>query len=186
MNIVELTNTIKEVGLSQTPIKSVYSGDVYENWNHGEVNYGSLNFGLQSISYNGNLCTYTYIFYYGDRLLQDKSNVGEIYTDGVNAIQAVVNILNDSYAVDIPEIVSYTPFEQQFMDYLAGVYATVEITTNSEIGLCSIDDFQYIDSREVLIEQLTEKINQYKAQDEELHVLLQTILHKLNGEINEE
>ena len=94
MNVNELIHKICEIALSQDTIKSVYNGDVYDNWNSAEVNYGSLNIGLQNITYNEQLCTYSFIFYYGDRLLQDKKNINAIFTDGVNSIQAVVNLLN--------------------------------------------------------------------------------------------
>lgn len=181
MNVNELMNKIKEVALSQTIIKSVYDGDVYDNWNSAEVKYGSLNIGLQSTSYNGNTVTYTMILYYGDRLLQDKSNVNAIYSDGINAIQSVINILNQIEHVDIPEQIEYTPFEQKFMDYLAGMYATVEITTESSLGLCNMDDFEYTDDKDVLIKRLIDEINKYKEDDAELAELLYEILHKING-----
>lgn len=182
MNVNELIYKITEIALTQEPVKSVYNGDVYENWNSAEVNYGSFNIGLQNITYNGNLCTYSFIFYYGDRLLQDKSNVNAIYSDGVNTIQSIINILNQM-EMDIPEQVEYTPFEQKFMDYLAGVYAQVDITTESTLGFCNINDYEYIDDKDELIKQLIEEINKYKVADAELSVLLQSILHKINGEI---
>ena len=95
-----------------------------------------------------------------------------------------MNILNNAYNVEIPENVNYTPFEQKFMDYLAGVYATVEITTDSSIGLCSMDDYDYSkDDKDKLIEQLIEEIIKYKDEDKRLALLLQEILHKINGEI---
>lgn len=184
MNTRELINTIKKVSLTQTPVKSVYDGDVYEVWNSSEINFGSMNIGLQNITYDNNLCTYTFVIYYGDRLLQDKSNVNNIYTDGVNAIQSVLNILNEEYRIDISENIRYIPFQQEFMDYLAGVYATVDMTTDSTIGLCSIDKYEYIDDREVLIERLIETINEYKVKDAELANLLQEILYKIDGEIS--
>lgn len=181
MNVKELIYKISEIALTQEPVKSVYNGDVYENWNSAETKYGSFNIGLQNISYGGNLCTYTFILYYGDRLLQDKSNVNAIYSDGVNVIQSVINILNDTYA-DISEDVTYTPFEQKFMDYLAGVYAQVNITVESPIGICSMDVYEYADDKDKFIEKLIEEINKYKAEDAELALLLQEILHKINGE----
>lgn len=184
MNTRELINIFKKVSLTQTPVKSVYDGDVYEVWNSSEVNFGSMNIGLQNITYNNNLCTYTFVIYYGDRLLQDKSNVNNIYTDGVNAIQSVLNILNEEYRIDISENINYIPFQQEFMDYLAGVYATVDMTTDSTIGLCSIDKYEYIDDREALIERLIETINEYKVKDAELANLLQEILYKIDGEIS--
>ena len=84
--------------------------------------------------------------------------------------------------MDIPEQIDYTPFEQKFMDYIAGVYATVEITTESTLGLCSIDNYEYTDDKDKLIERLIEEINKYKANDTELALLLQEILYKINGE----
>jgi hypothetical protein len=181
MNVNEIIYKISEVALSQEPVKSVYNGDVYENWNSAEVNYGSFNIGLQNVTYQGNFCIYTFVLYYGDRLGQDKKNLNSIITDGVNTIQSVVNILNQ-LDMDIPEQINYTPFEQKFMDYLAGVYATVEITTESTLGLCSIDNYEYTDDKDKLIERLIEEINKYKAKDEELALLLQEILHKVGGE----
>lgn len=182
MNVNELIHKICEIALSQDTIKSVYNGDVYTNWNSAEVNYGSLNIGLQNITYNEQLCTYSFIFYYGDRLLQDKNNINSIFTDGINSIQAVVNLLNQEDKIDIEEQVLYTPFEQQFMDYLAGVYAQIDITVPSPIGLCSIDKYEYEDDKDKLIERLIEEINKYKVKDAELALLLQEILHKVGGE----
>ena len=185
MNVNQITDKIKEIAASLETVNSVFEGDVYENWNSAEIKYGSFNVGLQNVSNDGNLCTYTFVFYYGDRLTQDKSNVNSIYTDGINTIQSVINVLNTLDMVDIQEPITFTPFEQNFMDYLAGVYATVEITTESPIGLCSIDNYEYTDDKDKLIERLIEEINKYKTEDAELSLLLQEILHKISGEIAE-
>lgn len=140
MNVNQITDKIKEIAISLETVNSVFEGDVYDNWNSAEIKYGSFNVGLQNVSNDGNLCTYTFVFYYGDRLTQDKSNVNSIYTDGVNTIQSVINVLN-YMQFDISEQINYTPFEQQFMDYLAGVYATVDIVTSSSLGFCNMDDY---------------------------------------------
>lgn len=141
MNITEIIDKIKYLTLSRQAAKSFYDGDVYDNWNSSEIKYGSVNAGLQNITYDSNLVTYTFVLYYGDRLLQDKTNVNSIYDDGVRTLQSVINGLNDEDGVDIEGEIVYTPFQQKFMDYLAGVYATVDIVCESELGLCSIDDF---------------------------------------------
>lgn len=184
MNTIEIINKIKEVALTQEVVKSVYDGDVYTNWNSGEVKYGSVNIGLREITNNGNFTTYTLILYYADRLLQDESNANEVISDGTNALQSIINILNQIDFVNIADNITYTPFVQKFADYLAGVYAQVEITTDSALGYCSLNDYVYISDKDKLIEQLIEKINEYKTQDEELSVLLQEILYKINGENN--
>lgn len=182
MNVNEITDKIKEIAISLETVNSVFEGDVYENWNSAEIKYGSFNVGLQNVSNDRNLCTYTFVFYYGDILTQDKSNVNSIYTDGINTIQSVINVLNTLDMVDIQEPITFTPFEQNFMDYLAGVYAQVNITTDSTLGYCSLDNYVYIDDKDKLIEQLIEEINKYKTEDAELALLLQEILHKVGGE----
>lgn len=185
MNVNELIHKIKEVALSQQTVNSVYDGDVYTSWNSAEVKYASVNIGIQDISNNGNFTTYNVVLYYGDRLLQDKSNVNSIYTDGTNTLQSIINILNTIDMVDIQEPVTYTLFEQKFMDYLAGVYCQIQITTDSMIGNCSLDEYVYIDDKDKIIEKLIEEINKYKTEDAELALLLQEILYKINGDGNE-
>lgn len=140
MNTVELIDKIKAIALSQ-PIQSVFDGDVYENWNSAETKYGSVNIGIQDIVYDSNLCTYSLVFYYGDRLLQDKRNVNRLYADGVRILQSIINQLNLEDTVEISGPITYHPFAQQFSDYLAGVYATVEVEVESELGLCDIEAF---------------------------------------------
>lgn len=143
MNVNEIVNIIKGTAHAQRGVNSFYDGDVYENWNSAEVKYGSVNVGIQNITYNSNLVTYSLIFYYGDRLLQDKKNVNSVYSDGVRVLQSIINHLNNIDGIDIPEEIMYTPFEQKFMDYLAGVYATVDIQCESELGLCDIDELDF-------------------------------------------
>ena len=142
MNNIELLNRIKEVSLSQQTCNSTFDGNVYDNWNNGEVKYGSVNADIERISYNSNLCTYSVVLYYGDRLLQDKSNFNQIITDGVNTLQSVINLLNKDDYIDIPDSVEYVPFEQKFCDYLAGVYCQFDLITDSAIGLCTLDDYE--------------------------------------------
>lgn len=182
MNVTELINKIKEVALSQQTVNSVYDGDVYDNWNSAEVKYASVNIGIQSISNENNFSVYNIILYYGDRLLQDKSNVNSIFTDGTNTLQSIINILNTIDMIDVIEPVTYTLFKQKFMDYLAGVYCQINITTDSALGNCSLDDYVYIDDKDKIIEKLIEEINKYKTEDAELTVLLQEILCKISGE----
>lgn len=185
MNVNELILRIKEVALSQQTVNSVYDGDVYKNWNSAEAKYASVNIGIQEISNQDNFTTYNVVLYYGDRLLQDEKNVNSIYTDGTNTLQSIINILNTMDMIDIVEPITYTPFEQKFMDYLAGVYCQIQITTDSMIGNCSLDNYVYIDDKDKLIERLIEMINEYRTKDAELSILLQDILYKLTSEVVE-
>ena len=162
MNVNQITDKIKEIAISLETVNSVFEGDVYENWNSTEIKYGSFNVGLQNVSNDGNLCTYTFVFYYSDRLTQDKSNANSIYSDGVNTIQSVINVLN-YMQFDISEQINYTPFEQKFMDYLAGVYATVNIVTSSSLGFCNMDDYNIEEIIEIVKNGVYDVTNYTKA-----------------------
>ena len=162
MNVNQITDKIKEIAISLETVNSVFEGDVYENWNSTEIKYGSFNVGLQNVSNDGNLCTYTFVFYYSDRLTQDKSNANSIYSDGVNTIQSVINVLN-YMQFDISEQINYTPFEQKFMDYLAGVYATVNIVTSSSLGFCNMDDYNIEEVIEIVKNGVYDVTNYTKA-----------------------
>lgn len=133
MSSVELMETIKRIALHQIVIQSAFDGDAYLNWNSSEIRYGSFNVSLRDITYNGNLTTYSLVLYYGDRLLQDGSNANQIYTDGINALQSTINLLNRASNVEIEDDIRYTPFIQTFADYLAGVYTTINLTTEMEV-----------------------------------------------------
>lgn len=182
MNSIELINAIKQIAISQQTVYSVYDGDVYDNWNSAETKYGSVNISMQGIVNNGNYTTYTLLLYYGDRLQQDKRNVNSIYTDGVNTLQSIINLLNTHDFIDIDSTVNYTLFEQKFMDYLAGAYCQIRVTTDSMLGYCALDDYVYIDDKDRLIIKLIDEINKHKAEDERLSGLLLEILYKIVGE----
>lgn len=182
MNTVELVSLVKDIGLSQELVKTVTDGDVYENWNTTEIKYGAVNIGIQNISYQSQQSVYNLILYYGDRLEQDKSNLNSIYTDGLNALQSIINILYQLDNVDIDDNVLYTPFEQKFADYLAGVYCSVAIRVDSSIGLCSVDEYNWKDDKDEIIERLREEIAEYKTKDEQLLHILEEIIYKLLGE----
>lgn len=147
MNVTEIINKIKEVALSQKTVNSVFDGDVYENWNSGEIQFGSVNVGIQTVLNEQQITTFSIVLYYGDRLLQDKSNVNDIWTDGCNTLQSIINILNSFDMVNIEEPIEFTLFEQKFMDYLAGAYCNVDIVTDSVLGTCEMDEYTYIDER---------------------------------------
>lgn len=137
MNAVELINKAREIACQHQLVKSFFDGDVYTNWNTTEIKYGSVNVGIENIWRNANTIQYDVVFYYADRLLQDNANTNAIYSDGVNVLQSIINLLEED--VDIAYPIQYTPFNQQFTDYLAGVYCRVSITSEFPLGNCTID-----------------------------------------------
>lgn len=131
MNMVELIKHIKEVAASLAMVQSVYSEDVYINWNSAEARFASVNVAVETVTRNSNNAEYGVVLYYADRLLQDKSNSEAVYTDAVNVLQSILNNLDEDLEVVYP--VQYTPFSQKFADYLAGAYCRVTILAPFDI-----------------------------------------------------
>lgn len=138
MNKVELNKYIKSI-VDQIPVvNSFYTDDVYEIWNGEEVKYGSVCFCITSSSVGDNTTTWSGLIYYGDRLLEDKSNKDAVQTDAINVISYIMKyILNDDDIVTINYPTQIELFEQKFVDYLAGGYATIQIETENNVGICN-------------------------------------------------
>ena len=136
MNIVQLNNFIEKIVSCTETVKSFYTNSVYECWNTEEVKYGSISFCITKTQMRERTMTYDAIIYYGDRLLEDKSNRNAIWSDATQVIQSIIGTVN---SVDGEITISYpynlTLFEQKFADELAGAYAEISIEVEG-VGEC--------------------------------------------------
>lgn len=136
MNIVQLNNFIEKIVSCTEVVKSFYTNSVYECWNAEEVKYGSISFCITKTQMRERTMTYDAIIYYGDRLLEDKSNRNAIWSDATQVIQSIIGTVN---SVDGEITISYpynlTLFEQKFADELAGAYAEISIEVEG-VGEC--------------------------------------------------
>lgn len=92
---------------------------------------------------NGSLMTYTVVFYYLDRALNDFSNSTDAYSSGIETLKNLVNLLrNDEDIVKVSDEISYNPFKatdtKVLSDNCFGVYAQVQITVLNDT-LCGLD-----------------------------------------------
>ena len=84
-----------------------------------------------------NTTEYQLTLYYIDRLFEDKSNVLDIHSTGIQVLAKIINILNyENDNIDIDFNINATTFEQKFSDYCAGVYVNLNVIVNNEISLC--------------------------------------------------
>lgn len=135
MNTIEVIKEMSDIAIQIPQVKKVSDGDVYTNWNSGEIEYGSINIAISNITKQEQTLTYTIYLYYGDRLLQDKSNYTNICTDAEYVLNLIINTLEG----EVEEPYDITFFEQQFADYLAGGYVIFNYTVDSNIGECELD-----------------------------------------------
>ena len=138
MNINQLYKYIGAIS-EQIPLVHSYSNkSVYDYWNMDEVKYGSVCFSVQNVSAGSHTTTYTGILYYGDRLMEDRSNIESVYSDATLSLQTIINTLSNSDDVEITFPIQITYFEQEFADQLAGAYANLTITVEG-VGQCGFD-----------------------------------------------
>ena len=197
MNVNQIINLIREVAISQTMVNSVYDGDVYANWNKLDVKYGSVNVGLKEITYDikRGQNIYSFILYYGDRLLSDNSNSNDIYTDGIRVLQSIINNLNNQSNLDVVidmDNITYYPIypygfyqpndDNTYQDLIAGVNVEIDVTVPSELDACTLDNYEYVSEKDKLIEHLYELLRAYRIRDAELAPVLQGIIKKVTGE----
>ena len=136
MNVVQLNQYVGNIATALPDVQSYYNQSVYECWNNQEVKYGSFVFAIKNVRPQREVTRFDCVVYYGDRLLEDRSNCSGIQSDAINIIQAVVNsIENSSDNVDIQQPVQCVLFEQKFADELAGAYANLVIETET-VGGC--------------------------------------------------
>lgn len=154
MNIVQLNNFIEKIVSCTETVKSFYTNSVYECWNTEEVKYGSISFCITKTQMRERTMTYDAIIYYGDRLLEDKSNRNAIWSDATQVIQSIIGTVN---SVDGEITISYpynlTLFEQKFADELAGAYAEISIEVEG-IGECGDLLYGYEDGEGVKLESV--------------------------------
>lgn len=127
MDFKTFYDTVKSYALNTQNVESYYIGDVYTNWNSLNVTYGSFDININYIRRTGNLDVVNCTFYYGNKLLNDSSNVFQVQSDGYNAIINVINHLKEDYEIEDYEDIQVYPFFQQFSDILAGAYADLNI-----------------------------------------------------------
>lgn len=144
MNLAQVVQYIKNIALEHPLVKSFYEGDPILYLNSEEIKYGAFILTQQSFNNvvkESNIKKYTFDCTYADRLTEDGSNKLVVQTDGINVIHEVFNyIKNNSETCNVPLPISFSTFEQKFVDSLAGSFATVTLEVEDETGDC---DFYY-------------------------------------------
>lgn len=137
MKLVELNDLIYGVFSSMTLVKSTYPVDAYLAWDNLQVKYPSLAYALVAAETDGNIDTYTYRFYCGDRLTDAKTNYILNYGEEMAIIEKGLNAISNSDGIlDVEFPRRYQFARQKFSDVLSVAYVDAQIHVQSEIGEC--------------------------------------------------
>lgn len=132
-NIVE---DIINIAKNQPNIGYVGYGDVYQLNSVPNIDYSVFFVTQQNHSLENDIMTYNLTLFYIDRLLNDESNMLQIHSQGILEINNIVNLFNEISDDEIDLSVNYTTFTHRFTDNCAGVFATVKITSENDLGIC--------------------------------------------------
>lgn len=129
MNLNELYEKIKYIGQLKVGVNSVYLEEPYSAWNTHDVKYGSLSVYIESGNVVDNIITYNVNLYWGDRITETGDNIFQIQSEAINIINDIVLDLEQCEDIVGIGYSSFTVFKQKFVDFLAGVYTTIQVST---------------------------------------------------------
>lgn len=137
MTLKEIITKIKKVAKKQRNIGYVGEGDIYTLNSLPNIDYSVIFITQSNHSITTDLCEYNINLFYVDRLFEDDSNRLEVQSHGITIINNIINELSSTdIDIDVEYPISFTTFTQRFTDDCAGVFATVKITTDNELGMC--------------------------------------------------
>lgn len=135
MTLSQTIGLFEGVAKQQPSINMIVQNDVYRINSAPSLKYGVFAWtqGQHSGSING-MTTFSFTFFYVDRLTEDKSNQIEIQSVGCETIGNILRLLDEH---DV-EVGSYTmqTFNQRFTDECAGVFCNVSLSVNPQ-SMCN-------------------------------------------------
>lgn len=139
MTLLEIITKLQDIAKNKPNINFVGEGDIYQLNHLPNIDYGVFFITQGSHSVEENTAYYQLNLFYVDRLADNESNRLTIQSNGIEAITNILNALVFTEDVDVEYPLSFTPFYQRFADECTGVYCTVTLITDSNLGICSYE-----------------------------------------------
>lgn len=155
MRLNELNNTIRDCALQHPLVNFCTEGDIYARYGGRDCRYPAIHLTVTNVSKQSSVWVYNYTIFYIDRLLADKSNKIQIQDAGVLVIQQILNKLKSSYDYFDFSNLSFTFWteDDKLSDVCAGVYCTVQIQVEDNVGDCS--DYLYVPQKDINLQDKT-------------------------------
>ena len=137
MTLQQVIKAFEMVASQQPSVNMIVQNDIFRLNSKSDARYGVFGWtqGQHSASIDSDMFTYSFTFFYVDRLKNDVSNQIEVQSVG---IQTLDNILRGLEELDIFVSSSYSfqTFNQRFLDECAGVFCNVSLQVPVD-SLCS-------------------------------------------------
>lgn len=128
MTLQQVIKAFEMVASQQPSVNMIVQNDIFRLNSKSDARYGVFGWtqGQHSSSADSSFFTYSFTFFYVDRLKNDVSNQIEVQSVG---IQTLDNILRGLEELDIfvGSPYSFQTFNQRFLDECAGVFCNVSL-----------------------------------------------------------
>lgn len=140
MTLLEVIKAIELVASQQPSINMVVRNDIFRLNSKSDARYGVFGWtqGQHSTSPDSNLITYSFTFFYVDRLQNDLKNQIEVQSVGVQTLDNILRRL-DELGLYSDSTYNFQTFNQRFFDECAGVFCNVSL--NVPISSICAEDF---------------------------------------------
>lgn len=144
MTLLETIRTIERVASLQPAINMIVRNDVFRLSTVPDARYGVFawlqNQHISNVA--SSLITYSFTFFYVDRLTENLSNQVEIQSVGIQTLDNIIRTLEE-LGVFAENDYTFQVFNQRFADECAGVFCNVTLSVPKDI-ICA-DTFDDID-----------------------------------------
>lgn len=139
MTLQQLIYNILEIAKEKPNIRTAREGNVYDLNKMPDVEYNVFWITQGQHSVDENQITYNFTMFYINRLTDDFVNKVEIHSDGIVELINIINTISEELDCDIEFPISFTTFNERFADECAGVFASVNIVVDNNLGNCHFD-----------------------------------------------
>lgn len=138
MTLSEVIRVIEAAARCQPSVRCIVRNDVYRLNELPDARYGCFAW-LQnehSADLSGGVLSFSFTFFYVDRLTDDRSNETDIQSTGINTLYNIGRTLEDRGLMMEPERMTFQTFNQRFADDCAGVFSRLTLIAPA-FGLCA-------------------------------------------------
>ena len=129
MTLLETIRSIERVAATQPVVNMIVRNDLFRLNAVPDAKYGVFAW-LQdehTANTDSSLISYSFTFFYVDRLTENKSNQMEVQSVGIETLDNIIRKLDDLGLV-AENNYSFRVFNQRFVDECAGVYCNVSLS----------------------------------------------------------
>ena len=129
MTLLETIRTIENVASQQPAVNMIVRNDIFRLNAVPDARYGVFGWLQNShrASTSDNRITYSFTFFYVDRLTENAGNQMEIQSVGIQTLDNIIRAM-DEIGIYTETSYSFQVFNQRFTDECAGVFCNVNLS----------------------------------------------------------